>query len=593
MALSVAVGQGAEAVVCASTGNTSASMAAYAARAGVKPLVLVPQGKISAGKLAQAILHGAQVIMVRGNFDDCLRISRGLAEHYPVALVNSVNPMRLQGQKTASFEIVDFLGDAPDVHVLPTGNAGNISAYWLGYREAHQAGDSTKLPVMRGWQAAGAAPLVIGAPVPDPETVASAIRIGNPASWDLAVEAADQSGGKFRQVTDAEILAAQRELASRDGVFVEPASAAGVAGLLLEASEGVRYAGQQVVVTVTGHGLKDIDTALSTFTDLVDTVCDADVDAAAAAGRAGLRWRSSTGRSPSRCPATSANLGPGFDCLGLALELADTLVGRGRSRAGSRSRVDGEGADEVPLRRDATSWSARCGPPSRRWASSPPGCTCAAPTGSRTAAGSARRRPRSSAGSCWRGRSSRAGRTRLDDAAGAGAGQPASRVTPTTSRPALLGGFVICGQAGDEVWAQQSPVDPSISAVVFVPPHGVRTEVARGLLPGRRAARRRGGQHRSRGPARRGARRAPATAAGAPPRTSCTSSTASPRCRSRSPWSRRCAARGVPAVISGAGPTVLAFVDGDDAGAAASRPRPAGWRALRQGVGGPGARVLM
>jgi threonine synthase len=283
VALSVAVGGGAEAVVCASTGNTSASMAAYAARAGVKPLVLVPQGKISAGKLAQAILHGAQVIMVRGNFDDCLRISRELAEHYPVALVNSVNPMRLQGQKTAAFEIVDFLGDAPDVHVLPTGNAGNISAYWLGYRESHQAGESTKLPVMRGWQAAGAAPLVLGAPVPDPETVASAIRIGNPASWDLAMEAADKSGGKFRQVSDTEILAAQRELACRDGVFVEPASAAGVAGLLLEATEGVRYAGQQIVVTVTGHGLKDIDTALSSFTDLVDTVCDADVDAAAAA----------------------------------------------------------------------------------------------------------------------------------------------------------------------------------------------------------------------------------------------------------------------------------------------------------------------
>ena len=287
VALSVAVGQGAEAVVCASTGNTSASMAAYAARAGVKPLVLVPQGKISAGKLAQAIVHGAQVIMVRGNFDDCMRISRELAEQYPVALVNSVNPMRLQGQKTAAFEIIAFLGDAPDVHVLPTGNAGNISAYWLGYREAHQAGDSTKLPVMRGWQAAGAAPLVIGSPVPDPETVASAIRIGNPASWDLAVDAADSSGGKFRQVTDSEILAAQRELASRDGVFVEPASAAGVAGLLLEASEGIQYAGQLVVVTVTGHGLKDIDTALSTFTDLVDTVCEADVDAAAAA--AGLR----------------------------------------------------------------------------------------------------------------------------------------------------------------------------------------------------------------------------------------------------------------------------------------------------------------
>ncbi|HEY6934269.1 MAG TPA: threonine synthase [Marmoricola sp.] len=287
VALSVAVGGGAEAVVCASTGNTSASMAAYAARAGIKPLVLVPQGKIAAGKLAQAIVHGAQVIMVRGNFDDCLRLSRGLAERYPVALVNSVNPMRLQGQKTASFEIVDVLGDAPDVHVLPTGNAGNISAYWMGYRESRDAGEATHLPVMRGWQAEGAAPLVSGAPVAEPETVASAIRIGNPASWDLAVRAADESGGKFRSVTDDQILDAQRQLASREGVFVEPASAAGVAGLLLEASEGVRYAGERIVVTVTGHGLKDIDTALSTFTDLVDTVCDAEVDAAAEAAGLG------------------------------------------------------------------------------------------------------------------------------------------------------------------------------------------------------------------------------------------------------------------------------------------------------------------
>lgn len=283
VALSVAVGQGAEAVVCASTGNTSASMAAYAARAGIKPLVLVPQGKIAAGKLAQAIVHGAQVIMVRGNFDDCLRLSRGLAEDYPVALVNSVNPMRLQGQKTGSFEIVDLLGDAPDVHVLPTGNAGNISAYWLGYTEDHAAGRATRLPVMRGWQAEGAAPLVLGAPVSDPETVASAIRIGNPASWDLAMTAADRSGGKFRSVTDEEILAAQRRLAVHEGVFVEPASAAGVAGLLLEAEEGTRYQGETVVVTVTGHGLKDIDTALSTFTDVVDNVVDADVSAAAKA----------------------------------------------------------------------------------------------------------------------------------------------------------------------------------------------------------------------------------------------------------------------------------------------------------------------
>ena len=291
VALSVAVGRGAEAVVCASTGNTSASMAAYAARAGITPLVLVPQGKIAAGKLAQAIVHGARVIMVRGNFDDCLRISRGLADRYPVALVNSVNPMRLEGQKTASFEVVDFLGDAPDVHVLPVGNAGNISAYWKGYVEYHKAGHSSRLPRMFGWQAVGAAPLVLGSPVPDPETVASAIRIGNPASWHLAAAAAEESGGRFRSVDDDEILSAQRRLASTDGVFVEPASAAGVAGLLSicsgEANDGGHVRGKQVVVTVTGHGLKDVDTALSTFTDIVDTVVDADVDAAAdAAGLA-------------------------------------------------------------------------------------------------------------------------------------------------------------------------------------------------------------------------------------------------------------------------------------------------------------------
>jgi len=287
VALSVAVGQGAKAVVCASTGNTSASMAAYAAAAGITPLVLVPQGKIAAGKMAQAVLHGARVIQVRGNFDDCLRMCRTLAEDYPVALVNSVNPMRIEGQKTAAFEVVDMLGDAPDFHVLPVGNAGNITAYWKGYCEYAEAGASTQHPTMLGWQAAGAAPLVTGAPVADPETVASAIRIGNPASWDAAVAAATESGGRFRSVTDEQILAAQRELAARDGVFVEPASAAGVAGMLVEHAEGRDFAGTRVVVTVTGHGLKDIDTALSTFTDLVDVVVDADTDAAAAA--AGLR----------------------------------------------------------------------------------------------------------------------------------------------------------------------------------------------------------------------------------------------------------------------------------------------------------------
>jgi threonine synthase len=277
VALSIAAGAGARAVVCASTGNTSASASAYAAKAGLLPIVLLPAGRIAQGKLAQAIVHGAQVIMVRGNFDDCLRLSRGLAEDYPVALVNSVNPMRLEGQKTASFEIVDFLGDAPDVHVLPVGNAGNISAYWKGYLEYQKAGLSSRTPRMLGWQAEGAAPLVSGAPVADPETVASAIRIGNPASWQLAVTAADESGGRFGAVSDEQILAAQRALAASDGVFVEPASAAGVAGLLAEAAAGTTYEGQRIVVTVTGHGLKDIDTALAARGPVRAEVVPADV----------------------------------------------------------------------------------------------------------------------------------------------------------------------------------------------------------------------------------------------------------------------------------------------------------------------------
>jgi threonine synthase len=282
-AISVAVHEGAEAVVCASTGNTSASMAAYAARAGLKPLVLVPEGKIAAGKMAQALMHGAQVIMVRGNFDDCLNVSRGLAEHYPVSLVNSVNPVRLEGQKTASFEVVDGLGDAPDFHLLPVGNAGNISAYWLGYKQYADLGHATRHPVMRAYQAEGAAPLVTGQPFPNPETRATAIRIGNPASWKLAEAAAAESGGRFASLTDDQILSAQRDLAARDGVFVEPASAAGVAGLLQDLDRGESYRDRTVVVTVTGHGLKDTDTALEGFGHLVDTVVDADTEAAATA----------------------------------------------------------------------------------------------------------------------------------------------------------------------------------------------------------------------------------------------------------------------------------------------------------------------
>ena len=285
VAISVAVGEGAEAVVCASTGNTSASMTAYAARAGLTPVVLVPQGRITAGKMAQAVLHGAQVIQVEGGFDDCLTVARGLSQSYPVALVNSVNPARIEGQKTAAFEVVDFLGTAPDVHVLPVGNAGNIAAYWRGYREYHAAGASPSTPRMWGFQASGAAPLVDGEVVAEPETVATAIRIGNPASWQLAVAARDESAGAICAVPDTAILSAQKNLAARDGVFVEPASAAGAAGLLASRDRGLVDSGQTIVVTLTGHGLKDIDTALSSFDALVDTVIRPDVgEAARAAG---------------------------------------------------------------------------------------------------------------------------------------------------------------------------------------------------------------------------------------------------------------------------------------------------------------------
>ncbi|MFC8193193.1 threonine synthase [Cellulomonas sp. NPDC057328] len=270
-AMSAAAGRGAKAVVCASTGNTSASAAAYATRAGMLCAVLVPDGKIAMGKLSQAIAHGARLLQVDGNFDDCLIAARKLAEAYPVELVNSVNPDRIEGQKTAAFEVVDALGDAPDVHVLPVGNAGNITAYWKGYREyaGLDAGTSlaavaTRTPVMWGFQAAGAAPIVAGHPIDQPETIATAIRIGNPASWQQAEEARDVSGGVIAAVTDEQILAAHRVLSAEAGVFVEPASAAGVAGLLARAEAGEVPAGARIVVTVTGHGLKDPQWALRT-----------------------------------------------------------------------------------------------------------------------------------------------------------------------------------------------------------------------------------------------------------------------------------------------------------------------------------------
>jgi len=263
MAISKAAEDGAKAVICASTGNTSASAAAYATKAGMKPVVLVPQGKIAMGKLAQAIAHGATLLQVKGNFDDCLTLARQLSENYPVALVNSVNPYRIEGQKTAAFEVVDMLGAAPDIHVMPVGNAGNITAYWKGYQEYRKAGASKTLPMMWGFQATGAAPIVKNKIVKNPETIATAIRIGNPASWDQAVAAQVGSKGLIDSVTDKEILSAYRLVAAKEGIFVEPSSAAGIAGLIKKKAQKKLPTGKTIVVTVTGNGLKDVQWVLN------------------------------------------------------------------------------------------------------------------------------------------------------------------------------------------------------------------------------------------------------------------------------------------------------------------------------------------
>ena len=262
MAVSKAVEHGAKAVICASTGNTSASAAAFATHAGITAAVLVPEGKIAMGKLAQAIAHNAELLQVQGNFDDCLDIARDLAENYPVHLVNSVNNDRIEGQKTGAFEVVDVLGDAPDFHFIPVGNAGNYTAYHRGYREYLADGLSTKLPRMFGFQAEHSAPIVVGHVVKNPETIASAIRIGNPASWELAITAREDSNGYFGAITDAKILEAHRILSAEVGIFVEPASAISVAGLLERAEAGQIPKGSTVVLTVTGHGLKDPQWAL-------------------------------------------------------------------------------------------------------------------------------------------------------------------------------------------------------------------------------------------------------------------------------------------------------------------------------------------
>jgi threonine synthase len=263
MAISKALEEGAQAVMCASTGNTSASAAAYGARAGLSVYVLIPAGKIALGKLSQAMMHQATVIQVEGNFDQALTIVKELAVAYPVVLVNSINPFRIEGQKTAAMEVCDQLGDAPSIHVLPVGNAGNITAYWKGYREYRAANQVTRVPRMIGFQAAGAAPIVLGRVVEEPQTVATAIRIGNPASWEAALETVAESSGMIDMVTDEDILSAYALVAAEEGVFCEPASAASVAGVVKMSRAGLLKEGETIVCTLTGHGLKDADTAIS------------------------------------------------------------------------------------------------------------------------------------------------------------------------------------------------------------------------------------------------------------------------------------------------------------------------------------------
>jgi threonine synthase len=276
LAISKALEEGARAIVCASTGNTSASAAAYAGRAGLTCGVVIPAGNVALGKLSQALMHGARVVQIQGNFDRALEISKNLADRYPITLVNSVNRYRIEGQKTAAFEVLERLGAMPDIHVMPVGNAGNITAYWKGYREMGEGSH----PHMYGFQARGAAPIVQGHVVDDPRTIATAIRIGNPASWQGALEAAESSGGAILDVSDTEILDAYKELA-REGLFVEPASAASVAGLRRLAREGLIEPGATVVCVLTGHGLKDPDTALGQMSPPDSVPADADVVASA------------------------------------------------------------------------------------------------------------------------------------------------------------------------------------------------------------------------------------------------------------------------------------------------------------------------
>lgn len=279
MAVTKAVEEGSNAIICASTGNTSAAAAAYAARAGIKAFVLIPEGKIAMGKLAQALMHGAVIMQIRGNFDQGMALVKQVAEEAPVTIVNSINPFRLQGQKTAAFEIVEELGCAPDFHCLPVGNAGNITAHWMGYSEYHKDGIINQRPKMLGFQAAGSAPFMRGEMVENPETVATAIRIGHPQSWDKAWALQKESQGWFDELSDDDILAAQKLLAEKEGVFCEPASAASIGGAIKAIKEGKIPEGSKVVCTLTGNGLKDPDTAIQQCQNATMVTIDAQLDA--------------------------------------------------------------------------------------------------------------------------------------------------------------------------------------------------------------------------------------------------------------------------------------------------------------------------
>ena len=487
--------------------------------------VLVPDGKIAMGKLSQAVAHGARLLQVDGNFDDCLVAARKLADTYPVELVNSVNPDRIEGQKTAAFEIVDALGDAPDIHLLPVGNAGNITAYWKGYREyADGRRWRAATPAMWGFQAAGAAPIVKGHPIDEPDTIATAIRIGNPASWQLAEEARDASGGVIEAVTDEQILAAHRMLSAEVGVFVEPASAAGVAGLLARHERGLVPAGARITITVTGHGLKDPSWALRTPDGGEVEPVRVSADVVSIADALSRLMQLGADHVRVRVPATSANLGPGFDSLGLALALYDEVEVRLVAADEVVVEVDGEGAGEVSLGEDHLVVRAL-----RRTMD----LAGAVPTGIHMTCHNVIPHGRglgSSSAAVVAGIvAARAllAEPRAVDAATVLALATEFEGHPDNAAPAIQGGATVAWTTADGPRAVGLDVDPTIEATVLVPDARLATARARAALPG--------GCRTPTPRSRRAGRRCwwrpwrdARSCCSTPPRTGCTSPTARP-----------------------------------------------------------------